>query len=75
MDLTVSLDEQLVARARKQANARGKSLDQVVRDYLRRLADGDDPEQAIAEFRRLSGRGHAHGGRFNRDEIHRRGHV
>ena len=72
MNVTLSIDEQLVARARKKADALGKSLNQLVRDYLQRLAGGDDPEKSIAEFQRLSGHGHSRGWRFNRDEIHER---
>jgi hypothetical protein len=72
MNLTLSVDEQLLAQARKRANALGKSLNQLVRDYLQTLAGTDDPERSIDEFRRLSGRGHSHGWRFNRDEIHER---
>jgi hypothetical protein len=72
MNLTLSVDEQLVARARKKADALGKSLNQLIRDYLQRLAGGDDPERSIAEFKQLSGRGHSRGWRFNRDEIHGR---
>jgi hypothetical protein len=72
MNVTLSIDEQLVARARKKADALGKSLNQLVRDYLQRLVGGDDPEKSIAEFQRLSGHGHSRGWRFNRDEIHER---
>jgi hypothetical protein len=72
MNLTLSVDEQVLARARKRATALGKSLNQLVRDYLQRLAGGDDPEKSIEEFYRLSGRGHSRGWRFNRDEIHDR---
>ncbi len=72
MNLTLSIDEQLVARARKRADALGKSLNQLVRDYLQRLAGGDDPEHSVAEFQRLSGKGNSRGWRFNRDEIHER---
>ena len=72
MNVTLSIDEQLVAKARKKAAALGKSLNQLIRDYLQRLAGGDDPERSIEEFRRLSGRGHSRGWRFNRDEIHER---
>jgi Ribbon-helix-helix protein, copG family len=69
MNVTLSTDEQLVARARKKAAALGKSLNQLIRDYLQRLAGGDDPERSIEEFKRLSGRGHSRGWRFNRNEI------
>ncbi len=72
MNLTLSVDENLVARARKKANALGKSLNQLIRDYLQTVAGGDDPEQAIREFERLSGHGRLRGWRFNRDEIHER---
>ena len=72
MNITLSIDEQLVGRARKKASALGKSLNQVIRDYLMELAGGDDPERIVEEFRRLSGRGNSRGWRFNRDEIHGR---
>jgi len=72
MNITLSIDEQLVARARKKADALGKSLNQLIRDYLQKLAGGDDPEQSIEEFKKLSGRGHSRGWRFNRNEIHER---
>ena len=72
MNVTLSIDEQLVARARKKADALGKSLNQLIRDYLQKLAGGDDPERSIEEFRKLSGRGHSRGSRFNRNEIHER---
>jgi replicative DNA helicase len=72
MNVTLSIDEQLVARARKKAEAMGKSLNQMVRDYLQRLAGGDDAERSIEEFEQLSGRGHSRGWRFNRNEIHER---
>jgi hypothetical protein len=72
MNITLSIEDQLVARARKKAAALGKSLNQLVRDYLQTVAGGDDPEGSIEEFKRLSGNGHSHGWRFNRDEIHER---
>jgi hypothetical protein len=72
MNVTLSIDEQTVARARKKAEALGKSLNQLIRDYLQRLARGDDPERSIEEFKRLSGQGHPRGWRFNREQIHER---
>jgi hypothetical protein len=72
MNLTLSLDDQLVHRARKKAEALGKSLNQLIRDYLQTVAGGEDAERSIEEFKRLSGKGHSHGWRFNRDEIHER---
>lgn len=72
VNLTLSLDEQLVSRARKKAESLGKSLNQMIRDYLQTVAGGEDPDRSIEEFKRLSGQGNSRGWRFNRDEIHER---
>ncbi len=72
VNVTLSIDDQLVNRARKKAEALGKSLNQLIRDYLQTVAGGDDPERSLEEFKRLSGKGHSHGWRFDRDEIHER---
>jgi hypothetical protein len=72
MNVTLSIDEQTLARARKRADALGKSVNQLVRDYLQQLAGEDDAEEWIAEFTKLSGKGHSRGWRFNRDEIYER---
>jgi hypothetical protein len=72
MNLTLSIDEQVVARARKNADALGKSLNQLIRDYLENLAGFDDAERSIEEFKRLSGKGDSRGWRFNRDELYDR---
>jgi len=52
----------------------GKSLKQLVREYLERLAGSDDAERDVAELRRPSreSRGHARRWRFNRAELHER---
>jgi hypothetical protein len=72
VNVTLSIDDQLVARARKKAKALGKSLNQLIRDYLQTVAGGDDAERSIEEFKRLSGQGRSRGWRFNREEIHER---
>ena len=38
MNITISVDEQVAHRAREAAHKMGKSLNQVVRDYLEQLA-------------------------------------
>ncbi len=72
MKLTLSIDEHLVREARRAARAMGKSLNQLVRDYLEQLTARDDPRREIEEIRRLSmeGKGRSRGWRFNRDEPH-----
>jgi hypothetical protein len=72
MNVTLSVSERVVARARKRAAVLGKRLSQRIRKYLQRLAGGDDAERSIEEFNHLSGRGHSRGWRFNRNEIHDR---
>lgn len=74
MNITLSVDERLVRRARKKATAMGKSLNQLVREYLERLAGSDDAERDVAELRQLSREsgGRARGWRFNREELHER---
>lgn len=72
VNITLSIDEQVVAKARKKADALGKSLNQLIRDYLQSLAGGSNAERSIDEFRSLSGRGHSRGWRFDREEIHER---
>ena len=72
MNVTLSIDDRIVARARKRAEALGKSLNQVIRDYLEHLAGTADPNAAIEEFEQLSGRGDSRGWSFDRDEIHER---
>ncbi len=73
VNITLSIDERLVARARERADALGKSLNQLVRDYLQQVVGANDPQRSMDEFRRLSGLGDPKGWRFDRDEIHQRG--
>jgi len=61
-----------VARARLKAEALGKSLNQLIRDYLQTLAGEDDVERDMEEFRRLSGKGNSRGWKFNREEAYER---
>lgn len=74
VNLTLAVDERIVARARKRAEAMGKSLNQLVREYLERLGGGDDGERDVEELRQLSvaGKGRSRGWRFDRDELHER---
>ena len=72
MNVTLSIDEKVVARARLKAEALGKSLNQLIRDYLQTLAGEDDVERDMEEFRRLSGKGNSRGWKFNREEAYER---
>lgn len=73
MKLTLSIDESVVKEAQKVAESMGKSLNQLIRDYLKEITSRS-VEEAIAELRRLSaeGKGQSRGWKFNRDEIYER---
>lgn len=74
MNLTLSIDERLIEEARKVAGALGKSVNQLIREYLEQLTSAASTEEEMAELRRLSaeGGGDARGWKFDRDEIHAR---
>ena len=74
MNLILSVDEQILKRARKTARAMGKSVNQLVREYLEQLANTNEAQRDVEELRRLSaeGNGHSGGWKFDRDEIHAR---
>lgn len=73
MNVTLSIDERLVERARRIAQASGTSLNQMIRDYLAQMTGDGDLESEIAELRKLSATGSRDGWQFNRDELHERG--
>lgn len=74
MNLTLSVDAHKVEQARKRAEAMGKSLNQLVREYIDKLAGPSNVERDIEEWKRLSeqAQGNSRGWKFNRDEIHER---
>lgn len=74
MNITLSVDEQVAQRAREAAQKMGKSLNQMVRDYLEQLAGGSRREQLWAQFeaRCLQSPAQLKGWRFNRDEANER---
>ncbi len=78
MNVTLSADEALIAKARAYAQARNTTLNQLVRDYLERITGGLDGPEAAKEFAKLV---QEHPGspdpdfRFDRQAIHRRGNV
>ncbi len=74
MNITLSVDEQVAARAREAAQKMGKSLNQAVRDYLEQLAGGARRGQQWAEFeeRCLQSGAKLDGWKFDRDEANTR---
>jgi antitoxin component of RelBE/YafQ-DinJ toxin-antitoxin module len=74
MNVTLSIDDNLVAEARHRAEAMGTSMNQLIREYLEQLAGTSDPALDAAEFERLShlAKGDSRGWKFNREELHER---
>ena len=78
MELTLSVDDRLAERAREVARVQGKSLEDLVKDYLDRLVKEqgtartpEEIERDIAEFKELSPSG-TRSWKFNREEIYDR---
>ena len=74
MNITLSVDEQVALRAREAAKKMGKSLNQVVRDYLEQLAGNARRGQQWTQFeeRCLQSDARLDGWQFNRDEANTR---
>jgi len=74
MNVTLSIDDEVVQRARRRAEAMGTSVNQMVRDYLAQVAGKSDPNEDAEEFERLSrqARGNSRAWKFNREDLHER---
>jgi len=73
-NITLSADERLIEKARSEAARRGKSLNQLIRDYLGELAGERAAGSEFDRLRELSqlARGRRGDWQFDRDEIHER---
>lgn len=72
MNITLSVNDTLVTEARRVAATMGKSLNQIIREYLEHLTRQQKAEADFDEFAALSGQGNSCGWKFNRDELHER---
>jgi hypothetical protein len=71
VNITLSIDEQLVERAREKLRATGKTINQEIREHLQHIAGHDDLERDIEFLENTSGLGRAEDGwKWNRDEIY-----
>jgi hypothetical protein len=71
VNITLSIDEQLVERARERLRATGKTINQEIREHLQHIAGDDDLERDIEFLENTSGLGRAEAGwKWNRDEIY-----
>ena len=75
MNVTLSIDDEIMRQARKRAEAMGTSVNQLVRDYLAQFAlASQDGAEAARRFQELTrqAKGDSRGWKFNREEIHKR---
>ena len=74
MNVTLSIDEKLLARARELAHERGTSVNQLVRDYLERLTGTSGPADVMEQLERLWSEqpGRSGGWKWNREEVYDR---
>jgi hypothetical protein len=74
MNITLSVDDEVVRKALQRAEQLGTSLNQLVRDYLEQLAGKPDTKRDAEEFERLSrlSNGDSKGWKSNREEAHER---
>jgi hypothetical protein len=70
MNLTLSIDDQLLEKTRKRAAEMGTTVNQMVRDHFMSVVGEKDIEAEIARFRELSGKGNSGGWKWNREEIY-----
>ena len=66
VNLTLSVDEETLARARNKAAALGKSLNQLISDYLYTLAGSDGSEESIKALKKALRNSGASRGRATR---------
>ena len=73
MNVTLSIDEQVVARARQIASGRGTSLNQLIRDYLEGLTRPGDVNAVLEELDilRADSTGRSRGP-WTRENLHKR---
>lgn len=77
VNVTLSIDEKVVARARAAARKRGTSLNQMIRDFLEEVTAPSRDHRDVDALERLwkEHEGDSKGWRFNRDEINDRSQL
>jgi hypothetical protein len=71
MNITLSVDEQLVERVRGKLRTTGKTVNQEIREHFAHIAGDDQLERDLEFLENTSGLGKAEPGwKWNRDEIY-----
>ena len=76
MNVTLSINDRVVAEARRIAAVRGTSLNQIIRDYLQQLTGAEGPDAVIAGLDgRWASECYRSDGPWTREELHGRSGV
>ena len=70
MNITLSIDEQIVGRAREKLRATGKTVNQEIREHLAHIAGDDQLERDIEFLRSTAGLGNSNGWKYNREDAY-----
>ena len=72
MNVTLSIDEQLVDSARKKLQATGKTINQEIREHLRVVVGNDDGQLArnLEFLQRTAGLGDSKGWKYDREDAY-----
>jgi hypothetical protein len=74
MNVTLSIEAKVLARARELAHQRGTSVNQLIRDYLERLTGSSGPGEVLTQLESLwtEQEGRSGGWKWNREEVYDR---
>jgi 5-carboxymethyl-2-hydroxymuconate isomerase len=72
MNITLSIDERVVGRARERLRATGKTVNQEIREHLAHLAGDDDVqlERDLEFLKSTAGLGNSNGWKYNREDAY-----
>ena len=75
MNITLSADKSLIEKTRKYAKKHHTTLNNLIRDYMKKLVNASDALQNVSEFEEIA-KSHAGkspvGYKFNREDIYTR---
>jgi hypothetical protein len=74
MNVTLSIEDEVVRRAREVARRQNKSLNQMIREYLGSVTAAESSRSAVDDLFALidAGGGDSAGRTWSRDEVHER---
>ncbi len=70
MNITLSIDEQIVERAREKLRATGKTINQEIREHLEHIVGDDELERDIEFLEKTSGFGKPTGWKWKREDAY-----